>query len=59
MPDELLSPLLDDLGLHQRAEGSHDAYGKRQIDVTGEPGRESSVAQGLSDVAECLPITSY
>ena len=25
MPDELLGPLFDDLGLHQRPEGSHDA----------------------------------
>lgn len=25
MPDELLGPLFDDLGLHQRLEGTHDA----------------------------------
>ena len=25
MPDELLGPLFDDLRLHQRSEGSHDA----------------------------------
>ena len=25
VPDELLGPLFDDLGLHQRPEGSHDA----------------------------------
>lgn len=28
VPDELLGPLLDDLGLHQRTKGSHDAYFK-------------------------------
>lgn len=25
MPDELLGPLFDDLGLHEGSEGSHDA----------------------------------
>ena len=35
MPDELLGPLFDDLGLHQRPEGSHDAA--KEMAATSEP----------------------
>ena len=35
MPDELLGPLFDDLGLHQRPEGSHDAA--KEMAATSQP----------------------
>ena len=38
MPDELLGPLVNDLGLHQRSEGSHDA--QRSMAATSAGGAE-------------------
>lgn len=58
MSDELLGPLFDDLGLHQRLEGSHEAFYKSQTHDSKETGRWGCVSQALSDIAECLPITS-
>lgn len=34
VPDEFLGPLFDDLGLHQRPKGSHDAFYKGQSHVS-------------------------
>lgn len=50
VPDELLGPLFDDLGLHQRPKGSHDAFYKSQSHVSQKIKKKKTLGGG----AACL-----
>ena len=62
MPDELLGPLFDDLRLHQRSEGSHDAAKEMAATSQVAPrkteawlGFETAAEPAVSPQLQCAP----
>ena len=59
VPDDLLGPLFNDLGLHQRSEGRHDAESQMATTSAGSAEEEqepwfSIPTKSIASVANCL-----